>query len=1107
MDARAREERMRRWRGWGAVLLVLLVAGGLVRAFMASGGGTSASGASRAGASVRGPVNALLTAPVAPARGSLAIRGKVVGPRGPVAGAVVVATVAEPEVPLAELPCDCGEGCETKLLDLACGTRAAQLVELVARRYGEAPPRARATTDAEGRFSLEGLEAGAHEVWAEGTPGTGLVEDVAAGREGVEVRLGDGPRVMGTVRDEEGAPVAGALVTALHQRHSRYFEGVTGADGRFRLGPLPAGQLLLVFSRPDLLPDFRYVGRDFEPELEMTLYRPRRLGGRVVRGEAPVAGVTVHARGERRDWDTLTDGEGRFAFDGLPPGSYSLTASHEGQDAVAEARLEPGEEPPELELSLGSGVWLRGTVRDDRGRPIPGARVGLLTDSRALGEDMKSVEAGADGAYALGPLEPGRYHLLAGARRFVDALPQEHDVDGVTPVHFVLKDAVVVEGRVVDAEGRPVKQARLLLKKGDDGQDFPDDYEPELEQVPQARGFSEDDGTFLLEAPEAGAWFLRGFHADHVTAGLPVSAPRSDVRLVLEAGAEIQGEVVDELGAPVPDADVFLTLKEQGEEPNREKWATPDARGCFTLRGVFEGTYLISATVLSSREHRRAIRVLEVQGRSPLHVRLQFPRGERVSGVVVDAEGRPLPGAVVEVGQTPERRRAASEASPDDVAAEYLRAPSRVPVGEEGHFTVPHLEPGPWSLSVSLEGYRLDASASQGGASRESGTVLRVQAGEEAVRLVMRRMAAIRGRVVREDGSSIRRFELNGWDITDSEGAFLTPVHRTGDVTLTFMAKGLAGTTRTVRVEEDQQVDLGTVVLKKGRQVHGHVTDAMTGAPVEGALVDVGDVPGDPEGWQRPAQLSEQSGAVRTGSDGTFTLPHVEDRPHALVVVHPDFLQKRVLLGAHQDAVAVALDAGVIIRGTVRGGGPGALYVQIAAEAQGSIGQAGVHEGGVFEKRRLAAGSYVLSVERWDVESAKDAPVFLPRRVQVPAQGVVTVDFEPRETGATVHLKQGGPPPGDATAFLVPGQVAMPGSRDELERSFLMGSFAQRGPEGWTFRFMPPGPYTAFILDRTNRRLRVLREELMIPEEGALTRELAPRWHTLEAPAMSAEEP
>ncbi|HZI09859.1 MAG TPA: carboxypeptidase-like regulatory domain-containing protein, partial [Myxococcus sp.] len=743
---------MRRWLGGGVGLLVLLGVLWFLRSPARRAGEEAGPRPEGSGAASREalPVNALLTAPVAPVRGDLFIRGRVVGPSGPLAGVVVVATAPRPDEVLDALPCDCDDGCERTLFDHTCGTAARQLVGLVAERRGEAAPQARTTTDEEGRFSLEGLEAGAYAVWADGPPGTGLVEDVAAGSEGVEVRLGEGFPLVGEVRDEDGAPVRGALVTALHREHSRYFELLTDGDGRFRFESLPLADYSLVFSREGLLPEHRTVDEELDSPLEVMMFRPQRLAGRVVRGGVPVAGARVRAEGAQRVLDTPSDAEGHFAFEGLEPSAYALTASHEGEDAAVEVLLESQVPPPEVELVLGGGVRVRGTVRDGQGRPIADAEVAIWAGGQRRGADWTTTRTGADGTYSLGPVAPGSYRLKARAARFLAPASEDYQVDGVTPVDFQLKQAVVVEGRVVDAAGAPIAGAWLRLSKREGRSGGPDE-EASYSEDPEAsneEATSDEDGAFALGVPEAGSWYLKAVHKDFVAAELRVAAPQQGVRVVLGAGTDVTGTLADEHGTPVRAANIYLMPREEGAEARRQKQTATDSRGRFTLHGVAEGAYRVAAHVYDRTGQRSAMRTVEVRGTEAVHVQLQLAGGLEVSGVVVDTQGQPIAGASV-VGMYDSR-----EESSDAVLE---RGPALAKSDAEGRFTLRHLEPGSWKVSARHEHY----GPARRGSERDE-RAPRVQAGATDVRLELRRMELVRGRVAREDGSPVTRFEVNG---------------------------------------------------------------------------------------------------------------------------------------------------------------------------------------------------------------------------------------------------------------------------------------------------------------------------------------------------------
>src|SRR5688572_33251560 len=55
--------------------------------------------------------------------------------------------------------------------------------------------------------------------------------------------------LAGHVRDDEGAPVSGAVVTATRSDGSIVRRDVSGVDGRYRLGLLPPGDYTLVARR------------------------------------------------------------------------------------------------------------------------------------------------------------------------------------------------------------------------------------------------------------------------------------------------------------------------------------------------------------------------------------------------------------------------------------------------------------------------------------------------------------------------------------------------------------------------------------------------------------------------------------------------------------------------------------------------------------------------------------------------------------------------------------------------------------------------------------------------------------------------------------------
>jgi RNA polymerase sigma factor (sigma-70 family) len=302
-------------------------------------------------------------------------------------------------------------------------------------------------TDAAGRFEAFGIE---HlgmpvAVMAEGFPiqvaefpGWNDVTTFA------ELVLEAPATVTGTVRDAEGAPVAGAVVSA-RAVHGRAASAIpfplprasTGEDGRFTLELLPSGAAPLRVAPPSgsaLAAASREVVLAAGESLELELVLPAEptIRGRALDAAgAPLAGarIDVQAEGSSNLEHVNADDEGRFTIDDCtePPYEISLIEPGGWRRLVQRNGLSPGADEIELVLpALGrvTGVFLGRT--DDatsgvaatrearqRGRPyIAGATSGKpfagVTDR--AGEANAAAVWDGDAFTCEGVL-PGTYRL------------------------------------------------------------------------------------------------------------------------------------------------------------------------------------------------------------------------------------------------------------------------------------------------------------------------------------------------------------------------------------------------------------------------------------------------------------------------------------------------------------------------------------------------------------------------------------------------------------------------------------------------------------------------------------------------------------------------
>lgn len=718
-------------RGWvlGAVLGVLAVGAWLSIRSKPSAPLRVASTGTRASVSSAGTVPWALfqAAPSASRDTRLPIRGLVRGLKGPVAGAVVLASAPVAGESLSELTCvEYGES--QALLDCTSGPEREQLLALVARREGEAPVAARALTGTDGTFTLEGLEPGPYSLWVESAEGTGLKHDVAAGSEGVDLRLGAGVRLSGNVTDDANSPVAGALVTAIFKAQSRFFEAMSDERGHFRLGPFPPGEYTLLIVKEGLETwsgDFT----GYAPEVEKTfiLAGPKRVSGRVLREGTPVAGAEVRVRPDPRDSPgpgavTLTDAAGRFSLDGLRHQFHRLVATQGGDGALELIYFEEGKrELTEVTLELVPAAHLRGRVLDEEQRPVPGI---LVTAEWMRGGRSGVLVARTDeeGRYQLGPVTAGPVNLMAYMKGYVPHRHEQEVSRGEYTVDLTLTRAAPVEGVLVDAAGRPVAKEYLSV--------WPVEAD-EKDRSIRVNGTSGADGRFSLDAPKPGRYRLEFGGNRMMKQVVEVLAPSSQ-RLVATPLPSVEVEVVDEAGMPLPDVSLGLWPASDAEAPDaRVGWGYTDLRGRTVVAAPKPGRYRLAAELARDDFIRTASQWVDL-GETPAQVRVRFAGGQGLSGIAVDSRGEPIEGVHIRLE------------SLLDVQQEGCGSPPRgVSTGPDGRFVFGQLVGEQFVLSAWKASYALSPSLGESGR-------LEVTPGMKDLRLVLNRLQVEKETVTEE---------------------------------------------------------------------------------------------------------------------------------------------------------------------------------------------------------------------------------------------------------------------------------------------------------------------------------------------------------------------
>ena len=155
------------------------------------------------------------------------------------------------------------------------------------------------------------------------------------------------------------------------------------------------------------------------------------------------------------------------------------------------------------------------------------------------------------------------------------------------------------------------------------------------------------DGRARVGGLDAGSVRVHSGRGGEVRADVPTGGVGS-VRVALERGVTVEGVVVDAEGAPVPAAGLFIDVGGTGKLSCLQVGTTDDA-GRFRLEDV-----AAFASVSARRPGRTPSGARRVAGQPGQSDRMKLViggPGAAVRGTVVDAQGRPVAGAVVFVGQ------------------------------------------------------------------------------------------------------------------------------------------------------------------------------------------------------------------------------------------------------------------------------------------------------------------------------------------------------------------------------------------------------------------------------------------------------------------------
>ena len=377
-----------------------------------------------------------------------------------------------------------------------------------------------------------------------------------------------------------------------------------------------------------------------------------------------------------------------------PPGLVDLPLSDTAPPSLV--RQEVATTPASLDAAAETGSLLLRTLLPD-GTPVPAVSL-FLSHGRSprLGHGTTEHVTDEEGEARVAGLPSGevRIHSPRGAWKNVEVIAGEE-----TEVTIELRDVVDVHGIVRDPAGRPVAGADVWVAS------WRRDWLG-TRRVARTRA----DGTFAVRYVSTNRSLgatAEGFAKSELTDLELVDTETSpvEIELVLAAGGgNLRGTVRDPEGRPVAHALVAV-----GESPTdqqmrndtsiEESWGarveTTDESGSFAFTGLDAGLLPVHVAAPAFPVYEGEVEILAGE---TAHHDVPLAPGMAVRGVVTNAEGEPLPDALVLALDAPFVDPFPTQ-GPTDKGAPFHRPATRSDEG--GVYRLDFLPPGDVHLYVS----------------------------------------------------------------------------------------------------------------------------------------------------------------------------------------------------------------------------------------------------------------------------------------------------------------------------------------------------------------------------------------------------------------------
>lgn len=447
---------------------------------------------------------------------------------------------------------------------------------------------------------------------------------------------------------------------------------------------------------------------------------------------------------------TVSRSAGRFQFEKVPPGSWTVIAEHPGYSVgtVAGVKVVSEIATTDIEVIMQPAVEMEGVVRSVGGQVLSGVSVAIARSVLAVPQAdgvivrrevfYRDIKSDANGKFVLQKVAPGPSIVTASLDGYApERIEYVVPSDNSGKIEIVLSAAAPIGGIVRNTDGRPLQGATVELSD------------------PQDKGFKAKTetgrkGDFLFKNLRSGRTYRLGANAPNYAPSQPldVESGRTNLLIVLGAGGSISGKIVRlETQQIVPGLPVVMKHTNAAFPIEKRTASTTD--GTYVFRDLPTGEYevrvesdrLVAEPRLGVKvkipEETKNVDFVVYEGQKLEGIVLDAATGDRIAGAIVKGESRGVPGLLTDKN-------------------------SSAPTDDLGIFRFTNLPQGIFEFSASKDGYMRDPGPEgRVTVKLELGTVV------EPITLLLHRGGVVSGTVVGPNGvgvpdAAVRLFKAPG---------------------------------------------------------------------------------------------------------------------------------------------------------------------------------------------------------------------------------------------------------------------------------------------------------------------------------------------------------